>query len=116
VAVASAGFKGRCPRCNTGKLFSGWLTVADTCSHCGLDLQRHEKGDGPAFFAITIMGTLMCALAVWVELLYSPAYWVHALVWLPLSVISCIWCLRVAKGFIVAMQYKHRVDEFAHDD
>lgn len=116
MAVWSAGIAGRCPRCNTGKLFRGVLAVADRCDYCGLDLQRHEKGDGPAFFAITIIGTLVCALAVAVELLYAPPYWLHAVLWLPASVVGTLACLRWAKGVIVALQYKHRVDEFAHDD
>lgn len=116
VAVWSAGLGGRCPRCNQGKLFRGGVTVAETCTACGLDLRRHEKGDGPAFFAITIIGTLVCALAAFVELLYAPPYWLHALLWLPASVMGVLLCLRWAKGVIIAMQYKHRVDEFAHDD
>lgn len=96
--------------------FRGGVTVAETCTACGLDLRRHEKGDGPAFFAITIIGTLVCALAAFVELLYAPPYWLHALLWLPASVMGVLLCLRWAKGVIIAMQYKHRVDEFAHDD
>lgn len=116
VAVWSAAICGRCPRCNRGKLFQGALTVADTCDSCALDLRGHEKGDGPAFFAITIIGTLVCVLAVATELLYSPPYWLHALLWIPVSVVGTFLCLRWAKGMIVALQYKHRVDEFSHDD
>lgn len=114
--MLSAGMGGRCPRCNKGKLFCGLLRVCDTCSHCGFDLSKHEKGDGPAFFAITIVSTLACALAVLVELVYAPPYWLHAVLWLPLVVIGSLFCLRWAKGIIIAMQYKHRVDEFADDD
>ena len=116
VAVLSAGFGGRCPRCNKGKLFCGLLRVCDTCAVCGFNLSRHEKGDGPAFFAITIVSTLVCLFAVIVELLYQPPYWLHALLWVPFVVIGSLLCLRWAKGIIIAIQYKHRVDEFADDD
>lgn len=114
--MLSAGMGGRCPRCNKGKLFCGMLTVCDVCAYCGFDLSKHEKGDGPAFFAITIVSTLACALAVLVELVYAPPYWVHAMLWLPLVVVGSLLCLRWAKGIIIALQYKHRVDEFANDD
>lgn len=82
---------------------------------CGFDLREHEKGDGPAFFAVTIVGALVCLLVVIVELAWQPPYWVHAVLWVPFSVIACLLCLRWAKGIIIALQYKHRVDGFSDD-
>ena len=71
-----------------------------------------DAGDGPAVFGILIVGAIVAALALWVEFTFSPPYWVHAVLWIPLIVIlsrrSCAcpnrrcWCsntsTRRAKG------------------
>ena len=30
----------RCPRCGTGQLFTGWFTMPERCSECGLKYER----------------------------------------------------------------------------
>ena len=30
----------RCPRCGQGKLFNGWFTMPERCSHCGFKFER----------------------------------------------------------------------------
>lgn len=115
-SLLRAGLCGKCPRCAKGKLFSHGITVVDHCAECGLALREHEKGDGPAFFAIIIVGGITCALAVAVELTYQPPYWVHAVLWLPFIAIASLITLRVAKASIIAVQYKHRVSELVDDN
>ena len=44
------GLAGKCPRCGRGKLFNGYLTVADRCSSCGLSYAFADGGDGAAWF------------------------------------------------------------------
>lgn len=95
-----------CPACHKGKLFSGLLQVAAQCNACGLDLQKHEQGDGPAFFVITLLGFVVTGLAVAVEVLYTPPLWGHALLWVPLIVILSVWLLRIFKAWIIREQYK----------
>jgi uncharacterized protein (DUF983 family) len=60
-------FSPRCPRCEKGKLLRGVLGVQDNCSECGLVFQHHDSGDGPVFFAITIVGFIVTVAAVVVE-------------------------------------------------
>ena len=48
-----AGLAGRCPRCGEGRLFSGFLTVAESCGVCGLDYSFADAGDGPAIITDT---------------------------------------------------------------
>ena len=31
----------RCPACGRGRLFSGWLRLADTCDRCGVRFDRY---------------------------------------------------------------------------
>lgn len=112
VPVAEAALSCRCPACGKGKLYSGLLTVVERCSACGMELAAHEKGDGPAFFAIVIVGFVVAGLASWVELAYEPPFWVHAVLWGPLILGLSLFILRVAKAWLIAMQYRHQRDDF----
>ena len=100
---------GRCPRCGSGPLFSGLLTLRDTCPDCGLDLRAHDSGDGPAMAGIFIVGALAVIAALVVDAKYRPPLWLHAVLWpvlvLPLSLLV----MRLAKALLVALQYRHRL-------
>jgi uncharacterized protein (DUF983 family) len=109
--LAQVALLGRCPRCGRGPLFSGLLAIRDTCPACGLDLSRHDAGDGPAVAGIFVVGTLAVIGALVVDARYQPPLWLHALLWpavvLPLS----IYVMRVAKAALAGLQYRHRRDE-----
>jgi len=103
----------RCPCCGRGKLYRGWLTVADVCSVCGLPLKQHEQGDGPAFFAIVIVGGLATIGAAITEIKYEPPFWVHAAIWLPFVLIGSVLSLRWLKALLIAVQYQYRTEDFS---
>ncbi|MDE3060175.1 MAG: DUF983 domain-containing protein [Pseudomonadota bacterium] len=102
----------RCPRCGKGKLFKGLLTVAERCGECGLSFAGHEQGDGPAFFAILIIGTLAAVGATIVEIRYEPPFWLHAVIWGPFVVIGTLWSLRFLKAALISVQYRVRKQDF----
>lgn len=106
-----AGVLSRCPRCGSGKLFSGYLKVAPRCESCKLDFGFADSGDGPAVFIILIAGFLVVAAALIVEVVYRPSYWVHAMLWLPLTVVLCLGLLRPFKSTLIALQYRHKAEE-----
>ena len=80
-SVLAAGLKGRCPRCGEGALFKGGLTLRDKCERCGLDYGFADSGDGPAVFAIFILGFLVLGAALLVEFRLEPPVWVHLVLW-----------------------------------
>jgi len=106
-----AGLLGRCPRCGEGHLFQGFLKLAPRCEACGLDLAFADSGDGPAVFVMTIAGFIVVGAALWVEIAYAPPYWVHALIFLPLTVIVCAGLLRPTKSLLIALQYFNKAEE-----
>lgn len=112
VSPISVGLRCRCPRCGEGKLFKGYLTVVDRCDRCGLRLAGNDSGDGPAVFLIFIVGFLAVALAIWVEVTWRPAIWVHAAVSGGFVVGLSLLLLRPAKAYILALQFRHRRDDF----
>jgi uncharacterized protein (DUF983 family) len=106
-----SGLMGCCPRCGKGKIFAGFLKVAPCCSHCGLDFSFADSADAPAFFAMFISGFIVAGSALAVEILYAPPYWVHALLWAPLILITGLAPLRPLKGLMIALQYHHKSGE-----
>src|SRR5438045_7415695 len=97
------GICGRCPRCGKGRLFKGFLTLAPRCERCGLDYSFADSADGPAFFAMFISGFIVVFAALGVEVLYQPPLWVHAVLWLPLILITTLLPLRAIKGLLIAL-------------
>ena len=106
------GFLCRCPNCGKGKLFRAFLQVADECAVCGEDLHHHRADDAPAYFVILIVGHIVVPLALWVETDFTPSYWVHLALWLPLTLGLSIGLLQPIKGAIVGWQWAHEMHGF----
>jgi uncharacterized protein (DUF983 family) len=106
-----AGLRCRCPRCGQGRLFSGYVDLVKRCDVCGLDYRFADAGDGPAVFVILIAGFLVVGLAVVVEFVWRPPYWVHALLWTPAVLFVTLGMLRPLKGVLVALQFHHKAAE-----
>lgn len=107
----STGLAGRCPRCGEGKMFDGFITVAQRCDHCGLDLKFVDAGDGPAIFVMLIAGFIIVGGALWLDVAYEPPFWVFVVIFLPLTLIVCLGMLRPLKGVLVALQYANKAEQ-----
>jgi len=83
------GLMGRCPRCGTGKLFAGFLALRPRCEHCGLEFSFADSADAR-------------------EIIYSPPYWVHALLWGPLILLTTLAPLRPIKALMIALQFHYK--------
>jgi uncharacterized protein (DUF983 family) len=108
---AQRGLACRCPRCGRGKLYAGFLRLAARCDVCGLDYAFIDAGDGPAIFIILIAGAIVVASALIVEVKYQPPFWLHAALWLPLTLAVTLWPLRAAKSLLIALQFHHKAAE-----
>jgi uncharacterized protein (DUF983 family) len=108
-----AGLLCRCPRCGEGALFERGLTlvVRERCAHCGLDFRFVDTGDGPAVFAILVLGFVVLGLALVVEFRLHPPLWLHALIWAPVTLLLAFGLLRPMKATLVALQFKHKAEE-----
>jgi uncharacterized protein (DUF983 family) len=108
--VATA-LQGLCPRCASQTLYKGLASFQPKCRACGLDFAGFNVGDGAAAFLIFAIGGLVTGLAIWLELSAEPPFWVHILLWLPLTAIAVVGSLRASKGLLLALEYKHRACE-----
>lgn len=109
--IAEVGFKGLCPRCGAKGLFDGPIRFAPRCPRCGLDYQAFNVGDGPAAFLTLIIGALVSAAAIVLELTVGPPWWLHVLLWVPITIGLVVGSLRVAKGMLIASEYRNRARE-----
>ena len=107
------GLTCRCPKCGHGRLFSGFLRIADSCPRCSLDLRHHRADDAPPYFTMLIVGHLIVGLVLFAEMSYSPPVWVHMALWLPLTLIMSLALMRPIKGAVVAVQWALQMHGFA---
>jgi uncharacterized protein (DUF983 family) len=99
------GFIGRCPRCGEGRLFGRFVKVRASCPVCGEEFHHHRADDLPAYLVIFIVGHVFVPVILAVETMYTPAYWIHAVLWLPLLVGAAIGLLQPVKGAVVGLQW-----------
>jgi uncharacterized protein (DUF983 family) len=95
----------KCPACGKGAMFQRYLKVADHCPQCGEALHHQRADDAPPYFTIVIVGHVVVGLVLAVEMAYRPPLWVHAALWLPLTVILTLLVLPLVKGALVALQW-----------
>ena len=105
------GIRGRCPRCGEGRLFEGLLTLRHGCDHCGLSYAFADPADGPAFFVICFGCVPAVIVALMIQILAEPPFWVHLLTSLPFLLVTCVLPLRPLKGWLVASQYFHKAEQ-----
>lgn len=106
------GWRGRCPACGEGRMFRAFLKVSDCCPACREELHHHRADDAPAYFDIVIVGHVVVPLALAVETAFAPSYWIHAALWLPLTLILSVGLLQPIKGAIVGWQWANRMHGF----
>ncbi|MGN6498190.1 MAG: DUF983 domain-containing protein [Tsuneonella sp.] len=113
--IAQAALFGLCPRCGARTLFAGWVKFAPRCRACGLDFDRFNVGDGPAALLILVIGALIAGLAIWLQLAAEPPFWVHVLLWVPLTTLAVVLGLRASKAALLASEYRNNAGESRHD-
>ena len=106
-----AAVMARCPRCGRGPLFKNVLELRDSCDRCRLDYRFIDTGDGPAVFAIFILGFLICGAALYVEFTFEPPVWVHLVLWGLGTPLIALGLLRFLKALLIALQYRNKAEE-----
>jgi uncharacterized protein (DUF983 family) len=105
------GITGCCPRCGKASIFHRLIVFVPRCPVCGLDMGQFNVGDGAASFLILIVGAIVTGLAMWLELSRSPPWYVHVLLWLPLTLVLSLAFMRVVKGLLLALEFRHSARE-----
>lgn len=99
------GLAMKCPACGEGRMFGRFLKVVDRCDACREELYHHQADDYPAYIVVFLIGKLVFAGVLIVELAYRPPYWVHFTLWLPLVLFGALGLLQPVKGGVVGLQW-----------
>lgn len=110
-APIEVGLHGLCPRCGAKTLFAGVAGFAPACRACGLSFASFNVGDGPAAFLTLGVGALVTVLAITLELSVQPPFWLHLILWIPITALAVLVSLRVAKGMLIALEYRNAARE-----
>ncbi len=100
------GLVGRCPNCGKAHMFRGFLRVVAECPSCGAPLGMARADDAPPYFTILIVGHIVLGGMLALEKAASPPMWVHAVIWLPMTVILSLALLQPIKGATVGLMLK----------
>ncbi len=114
--LVRAALFGLCPRCGERTLFEGLAQFAPQCRACKLDYSRFNVGDGPAAFLTLIVGALVVGLALWLELAWNPPFWVHVVLWVPLTAFAVVWGLRAGKAALLSAEFTRNAREVGGGD
>ena len=106
------GFARRCPKCGRGKIFSGYLKVADECPNCGEAMHHQRADDGPAWLTMIVVGHLMAPALHIVFVRYRPEPWVLFAFFAVACVGLCLFLLPRFKGLMVAFQWARKMHGF----
>jgi uncharacterized protein (DUF983 family) len=95
----------RCPACDKGRLFRGFLKVVDHCESCGTEFHHHRADDLPPYLVMFIVGHLIVYGILTTETRMEMPLWVHLAIWPLLTLILSLALLQPVKGAVVGLQY-----------
>lgn len=93
-------------------MFRALLKTEDKCSACGEEFHHHRADDLPPYLNIVVVGHIVVPLVLAVETAYAPSYWLHAALWLPLTLGLAFILMNPIKGAVVAWQWAARMHGF----
>lgn len=106
------GFRGRCPHCGEGRMFSRFLVVAPACTVCGERLDGHRADDMPPYITMFIVGHIVVGLNLSVEQHSEwPLLW-HIALWPSLAILLTFLIMQPVKGALIAYQWALRMHGF----
>jgi uncharacterized protein (DUF983 family) len=110
-ALVQAALFGLCPDCGTKTLFAGPVNFSDQCDGCGLDYSAFNVGDGPAALLTMFIGALIIVAAINLEIALHPPFWLHAILWVPITSVMVVVSLRFAKGALLIAEHRNKATE-----
>lgn len=101
--VVARGWRRRCPHCGRGRVLSGWLTIAESCSNCEMRLTSN-LGDTWGFWVIGDRIFVAGPMLV-LYLGFTPIGIASRLFWLAAIVAVFFWTMPHRLGICVALDY-----------
>lgn len=112
ISAMIRGARRRCPACGAGAMFDRFLKVHERCPACAEELHHHRADDAPPYVVMFIVGHVVVAAMLWYEIAYHPAMWLHAAIFLPLTVLLSLALMQPVKGALVGLQWANEMHGF----
>ncbi len=100
-----AGFKRKCPSCEQGKIFAGYLRLENQCPHCAAPIGEISADDFPPYLTILFVGHLVVPALLLVEINYHPPLFFQMIFWPTLAMVLSLCLLPVLKGAVVGFMW-----------
>ena len=99
------GLRRRCPNCDRGPLFRGYLKVEETCAVCGHDNGQYRADDAGPYFTILLVGHLIIGPMLFFPFIWKADIWlVLAATLIPITVATLV-LLPLVKGAVIGAQW-----------
>ena len=85
--------------------------MAKSCSSCKLSFEFADAGDGATWFVMLMTSVVGVGSILGIEVAYSPVWWVHVLIAIPVLIIIPTLMLRPVKGLLLAQQWNTNAGE-----
>ena len=107
-----AAIAGQMPALRQGQVFDGFLSLRQILRRmrARFRLRRFRRRPGRSCHAAR-RASWSSALALWTEVAFEPPFWVHLLIFLPLTLIVCLGLLRPLKGFWSPLQFRNKAEQ-----
>ena len=92
-------------------MFKSGIQFAEKCRACGLDFSGFNVGDGPAAFLTLIIGALVTIMAITLDFAAQPPFWVHIILWVPITAGAVWYGLKFAKGALLVSEFRNHAGE-----
>ncbi len=99
------GLRRRCPNCDKGRLFRGYLKVEETCPACGHDNGQYRADDAGPYFTILLVGHLVVGPLLFFPFIWKAPVWIVLCTTLPLIAVMTLTLLPVVKGAVIGAQW-----------
>ncbi len=93
-------------------MFRAYLKPRDACPACGEALHHQRADDAPPYVTILVVGHLVVALAVAIDLALAWPSWVNVLVCLAVTAGLSLVLLPRIKGALIGLQWALRMHGF----
>ena len=58
-----------------------------------------------------LLGALIIAAAISLDVAVRPPFWVHVLIWVPVTSLMVLFSLRIAKGALLIAEHRNKARE-----
>jgi uncharacterized protein (DUF983 family) len=103
------GFGRRCPACGVGRLFTGYLSVAETCEACGNDNEQYPSDDFAPYLTIFLVLHLLTPIFILADRYWHYPLGLEAAITIPVFLVCTLAVLPFAKGAVIGFAWAYGV-------